>query len=692
MVKDYFKNKLFNLSKALSSTHPKIALRDWEYKPDPKNNVVHFSHRVHGVITVKPNTKESSKSDYPLIAVHNGASIGRFKTAGEAALGVAKYASSLGKKSFTRLYNIDPMKIKTKKSEYSEKNVLSHFTEITKNVPTMKQMLGPTLTPEHKEHIEWAKKLPNSNWQIWATKQYKNNPSAFTSQIKQKIEHFAGSQHIPEIAKVRFGKEHDLESGLNLLESAEKQYNERIKDNLNLVKPTARTKKLVQGKTKPNRHWYDLGAGSCSAEGKAMGHCGNAPSQVAGDRILSLRTAHKDTKGNVYHEPHLTFVLNNGFLGEMKGRGNEKPTSEYHKDIAELLKDKRIKGVIGGGYEPHKNFDFADLSPELQQEVRQSNPNLITLDENGIDKILSGEVQLPEKHKNIKIDLAKNPNLHPDLQAKLVNDPSRNIREAIARNPNLHPDLQAKLVNDKYWFVRAAIGYRLGLLANHHATLVNDSYHSVRRAIASNPNLHPDLQAKLVDDPEKYVRLAIAENPNLHPDHYDKLVNDPYENVRAAIAIKTNLHPDLQAKLVNDPSRNIREAIAENPNLHPDHQAKLVNDANWLVREAIAKNTNLHPDQQAKLVNDPGVYVRMNIASNPNLHPDLQAKLVNDPDRFVREAIAKNPNLHPDLQAKLMHDEDVDVRRAIAKNPHLHPDLRANLASDKKIAGRCSTI
>jgi hypothetical protein len=548
----------------------------------------------------------------------------------------------------------------------------------------MKQMLGPTLTPEHKEHIEWAKKLPNSNWQIWATKQYKNNPSAFTSQIKQKIEHFAGSQHIPEIAKVRFGKEHDLESGLNLLESAEKQYNERIKDNLNLVKPTARTKKLIQGKTKPDRHWYDLGEGACSAEGKAMGHCGNAPSKVAGDRILSLRTEHKDTKGNVYHEPHLTFVLNSGFLGEMKGRGNEKPAAKYHKDIAELLKDKRIKGVIGGGYEPHKNFDFADLSPELQQEVRQSNPNLITLDENDIDKILSGEVQLPEKHQNIKINLASNPNIHPKYHATLVNDKDKYVRASIASNPNLHPDHYDKLVNDPEEYVRRAIAKNPNLHPKHHEKLVNDPDEYVRRNIASNPNLHHEHHAKLVNDTEEYVRKAIAKNPNLHPDLQAKLVNEPGEYVHLAIASNPNLHPDHQAKLVNDSKWYIRRSIASNPNLHPYLQATLVNDSDRCVRRAIAENPNLHPDLQAKLVNDPDEDVREAIAENPNLHPDLQAKLVNDSKWYIRRAIASNPNLHPDHQAKLANDRDESVRRAIARNPNIHPDLRANLASDKK--------
>jgi hypothetical protein len=69
-----------------------------------------------------------------------------------------------------------------------------------------------------------------------------------------------------------------------------------------------------------------------------------------------------------------------------------------------------------------------------------------------------------------------------------VNDAHRTVRLAIAQNPNLHPDLQAKLVNDP------------------------DEY--VREAIASNPNLHPDHHATLVNDPNEYVREAIAQNPS----------------------------------------------------------------------------------------------------------------------------------------------------------------------------------
>jgi len=438
---------------------------------------------------------------------------------------------------------------------------MSKVQLLQKNVPTMKQMLGPDLKPEHKEHIEWAKKLPNSNWQIWATKAYKNSPSGLTPETKQKIEHFAGSQHIPEIAKVRFDKDHDIDTGISMLTAAEKSYGDRIKNNTNLVTPRDRTVKLINGVSKPDRHWFGLGIGSCDAEGKAMGHCGNVPSKVPGDKIISLRTEH-NLSGKKYHEPHLTFISNKGFLGEMKGRGNEKPTKEYHKDIAELLKDKRIKGVLGGGYAEENNFSFSDLHPDLQKEVLRSNPNLITdtdTDKN-VEMILSGGLAGHPKDLDVRRAIAENPNLDAKHHEKLVNDEDSDVRSAIARNPNLD--------------------------AKHHEKLVNDEDWSFRRAIAENPNLDAKHHEKLVNDEDSDVRRAIAENPNLDAKHHEKLVNDEDSDVRRAIARNPNLDAKHHEKLVNDEDWGVRRAIARNPNLDAKHHEKLVNDEDSSVRSA----------------------------------------------------------------------------------------------------------
>jgi hypothetical protein len=589
-----------------------------------------------------------------------------------------------------------------------------NFKPLQKGKKDILQMMGPKPERHHHEFVNWASKaLPNQNWQTWAARHYKNRPEDFTPEVKQELEHFGGSTHIPEVSKVRFDKQHDLHTGIKMFQQAYDQYNNRIKNNKNLVKPSKEITKIVEG-AKPNRHWFDLGVGACEDEGKAMGHCGNVPSRVEGDKLLSLRTERK-VGDKIYHEPHLTFVVNNGFLGEMKGRGNTKPSKEYHQDIANLLKNPNIKGVIGGGHSSKNNFEFSDLSPELQKEVKEANPDLITsVDGDDLDKIISKKDTLPEKHRDILIDAIENPNLDPKHHEKLVNDDECFVRKAIAQNPNLDPRHHEKLVNDKNPQVRYAIAKNPSLDPKHHEKLVNDKSLDIRILIAENPKLDPKHHEKLVNDERTQVRYAIAKNPNLDPKyhekfvnhenfllrstiaenpnlnskHHEKLVNDEEWSVRKAIAKNPNLDPKHHEKLVNDDVCLVRAAIAQNPNLDPRHREKLVNDEEWSVLEAIAGNPKLDSKYHEKFVNYENFFLRSAIARNPSLDPKHQEKLVNDNAPPVRYSIAKNPNLDPKHQEKLINDEDFNVRKAIARNPSLDPKFYEKLANHEDLAVR----
>src|SRR6266851_947531 len=89
--------------------------------------------------------------------------------------------------------------------------------------------------------------------------------------------------------------------------------------------------------------------------------CGNVPSERPGDRILSLRR--KVQRGDMVRwYPIATFILDrDGQLGEMKGRGNDKPAPKYHFYIVALLRHHMINGIKGGGYMPENNFAMEDL-------------------------------------------------------------------------------------------------------------------------------------------------------------------------------------------------------------------------------------------------------------------------------------------------------------------------------------------
>ena len=105
-----------------------------------------------------------------------------------------------------------------------------------------------------------------------------------------------------------------------------------------------------------------------------MRHCGNGVGKPD-DLLLSLREPIH--RGDIlFWKPHLTFILNDGALGEMKGYANAKPDSRYHSYVEGLLYQSEIQQVRGGGYLPENNFSFADMAPVRQRRTMEANPAL----------------------------------------------------------------------------------------------------------------------------------------------------------------------------------------------------------------------------------------------------------------------------------------------------------------------------
>lgn len=151
----------------------------------------------------------------------------------------------------------------------------------------------------------------------------------------------------------------------SLIELSEK-WHEKLKDK--------RYKKAGEGRTIIDLNdlpgfagwkWVAMDSVSCSKEADSMGHCGNAGGKED-DNILSLRDPE--------NYAHLTFINNKGVLGEMKGRGNSKPTQKYHPAIIKLLLSNEIASIKGGGYASNNNFSLDDLTPKEQEYIRKHKP------------------------------------------------------------------------------------------------------------------------------------------------------------------------------------------------------------------------------------------------------------------------------------------------------------------------------
>ena len=127
--------------------------------------------------------------------------------------------------------------------------------------------------------------------------------------------------------------------------------------------------------------WVDLKRPYCTTYGNAHGTCGNSASWTEHDTSLIYRTPEKnETSGEMWWKPRLFFVLDqrHGLLGETKGRVNQKPSAKYHDVIIDLLRDPRVKGIKGGGHNPHDNFFMDDLPEDIMEKLIEEKPGLAT--------------------------------------------------------------------------------------------------------------------------------------------------------------------------------------------------------------------------------------------------------------------------------------------------------------------------
>lgn len=113
-----------------------LAARGWKLRPDHKNSMLHLNHGSHGTISIKPNPNQRRIKEFPYVAVHNGAMIGRYKSDQHAALGVKNYIQSLGERPNIRMLNPS---VPLKRSERSLRDLLKFDAPQSTPVSTPKK-------------------------------------------------------------------------------------------------------------------------------------------------------------------------------------------------------------------------------------------------------------------------------------------------------------------------------------------------------------------------------------------------------------------------------------------------------------------------------------------------------------------------------------------------------------------------
>src|SRR3984893_4315875 len=278
--------------------------------------------------------------------------------------------------------------------------------------------------------------------------------------ITVQLEHFL-SLPIPEIQNYVFRTQSPRQL-FELFTGYEAAWRQRMQEERSLITPQLEDEILIS--FADGYAWWLLPRGGCPVEANAMGHCGNVPSQRPGDQILPLRRQVR--RGDVIRwYPVATFILDaDGQLGEMKGRGNDKPAPKYHPYIVELLRNHLIQGVKGGGYMPENNFAMSDLDLPTREQLMADKPELKGLlgyyeDEGMTERVLdmlAGQLQARDLREYESYDANKRDfvlSTYRDLEQFVSTNGDEILEQLIAlrdRAEDTHSDMSVKAdLNEK---------------------------------------------------------------------------------------------------------------------------------------------------------------------------------------------------------------------------------------------------
>ncbi|NDD53881.1 hypothetical protein EBZ39_08370, partial [bacterium] len=559
------------------------------------------------------------------------------------------------------------------------------FSEYLEDAPPTKQELAESLYTPYDEELEKSEKLPHylkfmgkhpkaqetaewadnnikhRNLAEFAMRHAQTKPEGLSHEEKAHIQHFHDSLHMAEVQKAAgsLTSKHDFNSGLQILKDAEGEY---------LKRHAATAPKLVPHE---GQKVIDLGDGVAvynlplnherknPNEAVALGHCAT-PHQ--GGQLWSIRKDH----GNGQAEPLVTISHEGGYLGEIKGKANWKPSTKFHPYLAKLMASDLVKGFVGGGYAPESNFEFSDMKEGLRKKLLDYKPSL------------KQRVYKEELPKGFQTGYSHTPEVKSifntnDIQAQIdylsKHPPGSIVHQNAAQNENITPELLKHLID------------------------TNKAGSDVHQNAAANENITPELLKHLIDVNQagSIVHLNAVMNQNIHPELLKHLidVNQAGSYVHRNAARNENITPELLKHLidVNEAGSYVHRKAAQNENITPELLKHLIenNKSGSLVHEAAALNKNITPELLKHLidVNEAGSYVHRNAARNKKITPEALKYLVekNQADSEVHSNAALNKNIAPELLKHLIDVNEAGsyVHRNAARNENIHPELLKHL-------------
>ena len=162
-----------------------------------------------------------------------------------------------------------------------------------------------------------------------------------------------------------------------------------------------------------------------------------------------------------------------------------------------------------------------------------------------------------------------------EARADLSKDYSEVVRVGLASNPNMTPDIMGEIYNDVSPTVRKYVGANENTDETTLEILSKDVEYAVRLNVAGNASTPLHVLERLAIDLDDGIRIEVCKNASSSPSLLLGMIFDHNIEVRAAAAAHRSMPSPGLLKLAQDDDLGVRQAVVGNPNTLPDALRRL---------------------------------------------------------------------------------------------------------------------
>lgn len=274
---------------------------------------------------------------------------------------------------------------------------------------------------------------------------------------------------------------------------------------------------------------------------------------------------------------------------------------------------------------------------------------------------------------------------HPRTPNTVLKDLALNAEECvrlqIAANKNLSPQVATVLSNDPSPMVRGTLAVNSLLPTRLHLPLAEDTIPFVRASLLKQKRLEQEALSTLANDDDFFVRAAVVIFANAEQHRLLEWADSDNELTQQMLLMRKNLSDEVIESLCFSTHTNIQLDAIPRRDITIEEMVGWLENGALPVRKLIAPKQGLPAVIQELVAKDSDMDVRAALALNPDLDEHIAAELFETGNTELSELLAQNPAIPAYVRSELCRSENPDILKLMIVRGDLSVDDLEELVS-----------